>query len=77
MNGDQHKKRLTLLLVLMAVSTALSLAGAFILTDGGQIFGISKAVVIGYFRVHGLVMGAAAGLTIEELFHPSTLEFAE
>jgi len=67
MNRDQQKQRLTLLLVLMAVSTALSLAGAFILTDAGQIFGISKAVVIGYFRVHGFVMGAAALLMIVAL----------
>ena len=44
--------RKIILLAIVAVSALLSLVGAFILTDAGQIFDISKEVVIGYFRVH-------------------------
>ena len=55
---------MTLLFVLMGLSMGLSLAGAFILTDAGQIVGISKGIVIGYFRIHGWIMGAAALLMI-------------
>jgi len=52
------------LLAIVAVSTLLSLAGAFILTDAGQIFDVSKDVVIGYFRVHLFIMSTAVGLAL-------------
>ena len=52
------------LITLMTLSVVLSLTGALILTDAGQIFGISKKIVIGYFRVHKWIMGASAFLMI-------------
>lgn len=54
--------RKIILLAIVAVSALLSLAGAFILTDAGQIFDISKEVVIGYFRIHVFVMSISVGL---------------
>lgn len=54
--------RKIILLAIVAVSALLSLAGAFILTDAGQIFDISKEVVIGYFRIHLFVMSISVGL---------------
>jgi len=59
--------RKIILLAIVAVSALLSLAGAFILTDAGQIFDISKEVVIGYFRVHLFVMSIAVGLMLAVL----------
>ena len=54
--------RKIILLAIVAVSALLSLAGAFTLTDAGQIFDISKEVVIGYFRIHLFVMSISVGL---------------
>ena len=59
--------RKIILLAIVAVSALLSLVGAFILTDAGQIFDISKEVVIGYFRVHLFVMSIAVGLMLAVL----------
>jgi hypothetical protein len=56
--------RKVVLLAMVALSALLSLAGAFILTDAGQIFDISKEVVIGYFRIHLFIMCAAVGLML-------------
>ena len=60
MMDAKKKKQLYLLLGLMGLAVALAAAGAFILTDAGQIFGVAKEVVIGYFHVHKLFMSAAA-----------------
>ena len=68
MTDSKRKQRLYLLLGMMGLAIALSLAGAFILTDAGQIVGIGKSLVIGYFRVHGVVMGSAAALMIVALY---------
>lgn len=62
---DQIKK--STLYLLIAMSAVLSLAGAFILTDAGQIFGISKDLVIGYFRIHAVVMSLAVVFMIGAL----------
>lgn len=57
----------TILIGLMTLSVLLSLTGAFILTDAGQILGIGKDLVIGYFRVHLVIMSIAVVLMIGAL----------
>ena len=65
---SKKKQSLFLLLGLMGLAVALAAAGAFILTDAGQIFGVSKGVVIGYFHVHKLFISAAAALMLAALY---------
>jgi hypothetical protein len=62
-----HTVRKVVLLAIVAASALFSLIGAFILTDAGQIFDISKEVVIGYFRIHVLVMSISVVLMLAAL----------
>ena len=68
MTASKKKQHLYLLLGMMGLSVALAAAGAFILTDAGQIFGISKEVVIAYFRAHAAIMSAAVALMLGALY---------
>ena len=68
MNDSRIKQRLFWLLGSMGIAVVLSVVGAFILTDAGQIVGVSKKVVIGYFRVHGAIMIAAAAMMAVALY---------
>jgi len=68
MNDSKKTHHRYLILSLVGLPVALSAAGAFILTDAGQIFGISKGVVVAYFHVHMVVMSAAAVLTLAALY---------
>ena len=65
---SKRKQHFFLLLGLMGLTVALSAAGAFILTDAGQIFGINKGVVIDYFRVHKFFVSVAAVLMLAALY---------
>ena len=56
---QDHARKLGVVLALMVVAVLLAAVGAVVLTDAGQIIGISKSVVIGYFRVHEWIMGLA------------------
>ena len=62
-----QQSRHAVLLTVLGLSTLLSVAGAFILTDAGQVFDISKEIVIGYFRIHLFTMWSAFGLLIAGL----------
>jgi hypothetical protein len=52
----------------MVSAVVLAATGAIILTDAGQILGVSKSTVIGYFRIHGWFMGLAVAAMLGALF---------
>lgn len=68
MDDSKGKQHFYLLAGLMGLAVVLSVVGAVILTDAGQIIGISKGVVVGYFRVHVTFMSAAAVFMLAALY---------
>jgi hypothetical protein len=56
MMDSKKKQHLYLLRGLMGLAAALAAAGAFILTDAGQIFGVSKRLVIAHIPEYDVIV---------------------
>ena len=54
--------------LLMASSAVLALIGVFVLTDVGQLLGISKEMVVAYFQNHLLIMFLSVALFVVAIY---------
>jgi hypothetical protein len=52
----------------MTTSALLAIIGVFVLTDAGQLLGISKATVVLYFQNHLNIMGLSAALFVAAIY---------
>lgn len=55
-NKRPKQGQIILLIVLLVISGTLAAAGAIIMTDLGQMFGVSKQLVVSYFQNNGILI---------------------